>query len=168
MKKNILTILFAALLLLTSCSNDPDPSQAVETIPLSSEEIELLDAIGDDLVVISETDYANMVTEIIYHSDTYVGQVIQIEGIYSSSMNDDSIPYIYRTLTNNGSETICGLPLVYLEKEFPEEAWIRVSGIVNNGEINGASATVLEVVAIESLSEDGQKILEWTGSTHNH
>ena len=50
----------------------------------------------------------------------------------------------------------------------PDNAWIRVSGIVNKGEVNGSEGTILEVIAVESLSETGQKSLEWTGSAHNH
>jgi uncharacterized membrane protein YcgQ (UPF0703/DUF1980 family) len=182
MKKILLSILFAALLTMSACNNNPehisdttndsgintDLPQSVETIPLNQDEISLLEAIGSDLEIISESNYADIVTEMIYHTDSYIGKVVQIEGIFSSNLNGDSIPYVYRTLTNNGDETICGLPLMYLEKDIPDDVWIRVSGIVNDGEVNGTTATVIEVVAIESLSEDGQKILEWTGSTHNH
>lgn len=166
MKKILLTVIFAALLTICACSNST--SQPVETISLTEEEVNLLNAIGDDIEVVSESKYAEIVTEMIYHTHSYTGKVIQVEGVFSSNLNGASLPYVYRTLTNNGVETICGLPLLYLDKEIPDNAWIRVTGIVNSGEVNGASATVLEVVAIESLSKEGQKVLEWTGSTHNH
>ena len=166
MKKFLLSILIAALLAMSGCNNNTP--QSAETVPLNQEEVGLLDAIGSDLEIIPEANYADTVTEMIHHTDAYTGKVVQIEGVFSSNLNNTSIPYVYRTLSNNGSETICGLPLLYLEKDIPDNAWVRVSAIVSKGEVNGKSATVLEVVAIESLSEEGQKILEWTGSTHNH
>ncbi len=115
----------------TNASGSISVSQSTETIPLNQEEVALLEAIGSDLVVISETNYADVVTEMIYHTDSYSGKVIQVEGVFSSNLNGDSIPYVYRTLSNNGAETICGLPLAYLEKDLPDSAWVRVSGIVH-------------------------------------
>ena len=178
MKKILLSILVAMLLAMSACNNNLGPISdtsddtnmtiPAETVPLTEEEIDLLNAIGNDLRVISEADYANEVTEMIHHTASYTGQVVQIEGVYSSNLNGDSIPYVYRTLVANGTETTCGLPLVYLETEIPDKAWIRVSAIVGSGEVNGKSVTVLEVIAIESLSKSGQKTVEWTGSAHNH
>lgn len=167
MKKILLSILFVVLLTMSACNNNPDKIP-VETIPLNQDEISLLDAIGSDLEIIPESEYADIVTEMIHHTNSYTGKVVQIEGVFSSNLNGDSVPYVYRTLTNKSVKTICGLPLVYLTKEIPDDAWIRVSGIINSGDVNGTSVTVLEVIAIESLSESGQKTLKWTGSTHNH
>ncbi len=168
MKKIVLFFLLVTLLLICACSNeqssDNEDAQPIETISLSSEEKELIEAIGSDLEIITDSDYADTVIEMIYHTDSYVGRVFQIEGVYSSNLNEDSVPYVYRTLNNNGSETVCGLPLAYLEKDIPDNSWVRVFGIVNKGD----DGTVLDVIAIESLAEAGQKTLTWAGSSHNH
>lgn len=173
MKKILLSILFALLISMSACNNVPmsdieNPDNSTETVSLSAEELELIEAIGTDLEVVTDSNYADTVTEMIYHTDSYVGRVFQIEGVYSSNLNGDSVQYVYRILNNNGSETVCGLPLVYMEKEILDNSWIRVFGIVNKGDVNGSDGTVLDVIAVESLSKAGQKTLTWTGSAHNH
>ncbi len=165
-RKILLSVLSLALLAMSACVNTPVNQVNVETVPLTQEESSILEAIGGDLEIISEANYANEVTEIIYHTNSYTGRVVQLEGIFSSNLNGDSIPYVHRTLVNEGIETVCGLPLLYLEKEIQDNAWIRVSGIVNIGEVGGKAVAVLEVIAIESLAERGKEVLEWSGHTH--
>ncbi|MBQ6809192.1 MAG: hypothetical protein IJP09_00610 [Clostridia bacterium] len=179
MKKILFMVIIAMLLTIVSaCNNtdipnipdDPDTPNIPETpiIALTPEEANLLQAIGADLNVIEESEYAETLTEMIYHVGSYSGTVVQFEGIYDSNLNGNSITYVYRILSNNGTETICGLPLSYMEKEIPDNSWVRVSGIINASEVNGTQATVLEVIAIETLAEKGAEKLDWTGSTHQH
>lgn len=164
MKKFLITVLIILSLLTISACKENTP---VSTISLSQEEIEIIEAIGEDLEIISEEDYPETVTEMIHHTNLYEGRVVQIEGVYSENIND-ATPYVYRILSHNKMETTCGLPLLYVEKDIPENAWVRVYAIVNKGKIDDKDATVLEVIAVETLAEGGQKTLEWNGSSHNH
>lgn len=167
MKKILLSFLLFALLAVCSCNTEPttDIEIPIETVSLSSEEMELIEAIGSDLEIVTESDYADTVTEMVYHTDSFMGRVFQIEGIYSSELNEDSTPYIYRKLINNGVETVCGLPLAYMEKDIPDDSWVRAFGIINK---DNTGRTIFEIIAIESLAEDGQRTLEWNGGLHNH
>ena len=158
-KKYILTLLISSLIFIAACGNGTVSKKA---IPLSAEESELLEIIGNDLEIIVEKDYAHTVSEIIAHTNQFTGKVVQLEGAYS---DNDNNPIVYRILINEGEETICGLPLVFLEKELPDDSWIRVSGIVNESK---SGAAVLEVIAVEALPVSGNKTLKWNGMTHQH
>lgn len=167
MKKNLLIIVLSVLMVMATACGSTDREVNVN-IPLTDEEAGILEAIGSDLVVIEEKDFAESVTEMIYHTSSYVGKVVQLEGCFSKNFAGTSKSYVYRTLKDGDVETICALPLNYLDKDIPDGAWIRVAAIVNSGDVNGGEGTVLEVVAIEALETRGQQTLEWSGSAHNH
>ena len=147
------------MLFLTACQNENES----KPVPLSAEESEVLEAIGDDLEIIDESDFADIVPELIAHVGQNVGKVIQLEGAYSSN---DGSPFVYRILKNGNDETICALPLIFVEKDLPEDSWIRVSGIVNQDESD--KKAVLEVIAVESLQKSGKRTLKWNGPAHQH
>ncbi len=165
-KRFILFICAVLLLLCTSCSSDTPTSTKVVT--LDSDEQLVLDAMGDDIKIVSEEDYPITVTELVAHTASYTGQVYQIEGIFTMAHFNDGNPFVYRTLINGNTKTIAGLPLKFLTKEIDEGSWVRVTGIINEGTVDGTKLTVLEVVAIETVGERGNAELTWSGSSHNH
>lgn len=134
---------------------------------LTEDEQENIDLLADELIEITDEDYATTVSEMQYHLDQFSGQVYHMEGVYTTEHNGDT-PYIYRTLVNGEEETFCGLPLVYVTKEIENGSWVSVTGIVNVHEINGESVNALEVLAIQTLDEQGEATLEWSGSEHAH
>lgn len=149
--------------------NETETEAAVdEDVSLTEEEKKIIEEMGDDVQIISEADYPATVTELSYHVGEYDGQVFQLEGIYTTETFEGGYPYVYRVLNNNGEKTNCGLAMEYIEKEIPEGAWVRVTAIVSSAEINGVSSTVLQVVAIETLSNAGNAELTWDGSEHGH
>lgn len=164
--KRITLIICCALLLvlLAGCG-----AAKTEMIALTQEEIGILQQMGDDVNVIAEADYPSIVMELQAHPDIFSGQVYQLEGVYTTAtVNDVETPYVYRTLVHDGEKTTCGLPLKYLEKELPQNAWVCVTAIINTGDFDGKSYTVMEVVSVETLAQAGQAELPWDGIGHQH
>lgn len=165
MKKIALLLCTALLLLSLAACGDT----AAAPIPLTEEEAGILEAMGSDVNLITDADYANALTTLQAHPGTFSGQVYQFEGVYTTStVNGVETPFVYRTLVHDGAETICGLPLKYLEKELPDGAWARVTAIVGTDDFGGETQTVMEVVAVETLEKAGQSQLEWDGVGHHH
>lgn len=150
----------------TTSTSAGDRQVTYEEVPLTEEEKSILEAMGSDVNIIANEDYRTTVSELIYHTSSFVGTVYQLEGVFSLDGEEASV---FRTLVNGEQTQILGLPLRYLEKEIDNGAWIRVTGIVAEGERNGETGTVLDVVAIETLPEYGQANLQWDGSSiHQH
>lgn len=146
---------------------ETEKSETTKTaVPLTDEEKDILEQMGEDIIVVTEDDYAEVVEELQYHTGEFNGKVYQLEGLYTAEA--DGVPYVSRTLINDGEKTVCGLPIAYLEKEIETDSWVRVTGIVNEGEVDKETVNVLEVVAIEVLAERGNAELEWDGAAHQH
>lgn len=164
--KRIIAVICSVLLALAiaGCgSGDAD------SVSLTKEESKVLEAMGDDVNVIADEDYAGIVVELQAHPDNFAGQVYQLEGVYTTvSINGADTPFVYRTLVHDGEETVCGLPMKYLEKELSDGAWIRVTAIIGAEDYGGEVCTVMEVVAVEVPDEAGQPQLEWDGVGHQH
>ncbi|MCI9379112.1 MAG: hypothetical protein HFI06_11520 [Eubacterium sp.] len=114
---------------------------------------ELLELLGDEIHVVQDDDYAQMVKEFQEHTDEHSGKVYQMEGTY---MLEGETPYIARTLTDGSEDGVIGLPLKYLLEPPEENSPIRVTGIVNEGEIDGKTVAVLEAIVVEPLEGQGQ------------
>lgn len=136
-----------------------------EAVPLTEEEQEILELMGSDILMVAEEDYISTMAELIYHTASFTGQVFQIEGVFSS---DGENMTVSRTLVNGEQTLVLGLPLRYLNKELVSGSWVRITGIVAEGEVDGRSATVLDVVAAEGLEDIGQENLPWDGSPIHH
>lgn len=134
-------------------------------IPLDEDEIELLSLVEADINYITDQNYAEVVPELAAHTGEFSGYLYQIEGL---CLLDGDTPYVARTLVNGKKKTTSGLPLKYMEKTIEEGSWIRVTGVIQEGEIDGETVNVLEVIAIESLSAMGQSELTWSGASHSH
>lgn len=148
-------------------SSEASVSQPTEAIPLTEEETGILEAMGEDVNVVTEAEYPTTVTEMNHHTAQYAGQVYQLEGVYTTTtINGVDTPYVYRTLVNGEEKTVCGLPMKYLEKDLADGSWIRVTAIINSGDFDGETCTVAEVVAVETLAEAGQAELQWSGDPH--
>ncbi len=183
--KKIVLLLFTALFLISCAACTPkseanpnetpevstpsETEEKLEAIPLSEEEQRILKEMGEDVQSVSEEDFGNTVTELVFHGEDFVGQVFQMEGLYTvTAVNQVETPFVSRTMVNGQEKTVCGLPLKYLEKDLSDGAWIRVTGIINTADFEGETATVLEVVAVEALETPGQAELSWTGPAHQH
>lgn len=143
----------------------PDVTDA-DTGILTADEEEILSLLEEDITVITDETYAEIV-EMQYHPEEFTGKVYQLEGVYTMEHNGDT-PYIYRTLVNGKEEIFCGLPLVYSDKNMEEGTWVKATGIVNVHEIEGENQIAFEIVAIQSMEESGNLLLEWSGSEHTH
>lgn len=175
MKKSILVILCLVLCLSICACNNVDtpetttgitPEVSYEIISLTPEEEGIIEAIGSDVNVVTDETYVKTIGELIYHSHEYSGTVYQLEGVFSVDGENLSI---YRTLVNGDTKETLGLPLQYVEKEIEDGAWIRVTAIVSEIEVDGSYTTALDVVAIESLAAYGQAEIQWDGSEiHQH
>lgn len=174
MQKKCMRVLLCLLLCLSmaACGGKEQPASThdhqptYQIVSLTDQEKEILKAMGKDVQVISDADYASMVTELIYHTDSYLGTVYQLEGVFSI---DGENGFVYRTLVNGEQTQILGLPLDCLYKQIDDGAWIRVTGIVDEDLSDGHHSTVLDVVAIETLATYGQDELKWDGSpVHQH
>lgn len=182
----VITVILSAVLLAALCTacgshdepavtvSDSMPAQNIETVAtqveavsLSEEDVELLAVMGDDILVLDDDSYAAAVTELMYHVGEFNGLVYQLEGVYTTQMDVEGTPYVYRTLVNGEETTVAALPIVYLEQNVAEGSWVRVTGIVGTAELGGAQATVLEIVTIENI-DAGAAELAWAGSEHAH
>ena len=114
---------------------------------------ELLEVLKDDIHVVADNDYAAMVKAFTEETDQYTGDIYQLEGLYTT---ENGFPYITRTAADGDSKTASGMPLKYVDGEPEEGAWIRITGIVNYGEVNGENRAVLETVVLEVMEEQGQ------------
>lgn len=156
---------------MAACSKKDDKKKSEKTttntykVSLNEDEEELLDAVNDDIHVVTDDDYIDTLVELISHTDTFSGQIYQIEGTFT---NDGDVPYVSRELVSDGDKAVLGLPLMYLTKDMGMSTWVRVTGIINEGEVGGESQTVLEVIAIESIPETGQAQLPWEGNFEHH
>lgn len=172
MKKLTVFLICAAMCIaMAACGGSGEPvatdaNVAFDPVPLTEEEAAVIEMMAEDINHISDADYISSVSEIIYHTDAFEGQVFQLEGILSI---DGESMSLYRNLVHGDQTQKLGLPLRYLEKEVPSGAWVRVTGIVASAEVDGQTVSVLDIAAIEGLSEAGQAELEWDGgSTHQH
>ena len=107
----------------------------------------------DDIHVVADDDYAAMVKAFTEETNQYTGDIYQLEGLYTT---ENGFPYITRTVVDGDSKTASGMPLKYVDGEPEEGAWIRITGIVNYGEVNGENRAVLETVVLEVMEEQGQ------------
>lgn len=155
LKKSFLVIVVLALLVscCVSCQK-----QYGET--LTSEEIELLKAIENDIQVVYEPEYVNTVTLLKEHTHDYEGQIFQMEGVYSLKYGHGETPCVYRSVMIEGQEWIYSMLISGVTKTVEEGNWIRVTGILSNkADDHGHSNVVLDVLAIEILSQEGTALI---------
>lgn len=169
MNKKFLSAFLCIVLsiLLTACGNKASEEFKTEkvdydAVTLTEEENGILNAMGADVNVITDDTYVSTVSELVYHTETYAGSVYQMEGVISIDGENVSV---YRTLVHGDETMQLGLPLRYMEKDIVDGAWVRVTGVVAEGD----SGTVLDVVAIEAPTQYGQTEFEWDGEDiHQH
>ena len=144
-------------------SKDTEGEESGEPEPLldaDATDEELLDVLKDDIHVVADDDYVAMVKAFTEETDEYAGDIYQLEGLYTT---EDGFPYVTRTVVDGDSRTASSMPLKYVDEEPEEGAWIRVTGIVNRGEVNGEDRAVLETVVLEIMEEQGQAELSAHG-----
>ena len=171
MKRILVSLFFIILLLLSSsCSSNFEISSDLETlnesvseqdsytkITLSPEDEEVLEAIGSDMHVVSDSTYIETVNSIISNPQDLVGQVYQIEGLMTyEQVHDEKTAYVYRYLkAQNGDTVKLGIHIDNLYA-FPDDGdWVKVTGIVAIKEHDGHSHIALDAVAIETPDMHG-------------
>lgn len=128
---------------------------------LTSREIELLKAVEKDIQVVYEPEFVSTVTTLQSHAHDYEGQIFQLEGVYSTKYGHGDIPCVYRSVMNEGREYIYTMLITGFSKEIADGSWIRVTGILNSkADDHGHSNVVLDVLAIEILSQEGNPLIE--------
>lgn len=170
--KRIISILLCVALcaVLAACGGNTEQKTAesaqkysFEAVPLTDEEKEIVALMGDDINVVSDADYISTVTEILYHGNSFTGMVYQLEGTLTV---DGETVALSRNLVSDKETMVLGLPLRYMNKEIGSGAWVRVTGIVA---ANDDGQSVLDVVAIECLAQQGQANMSWDGGeVHQH
>ncbi len=117
-----------------------------ETKAMSDEE--LLAALGDNINVIAEDAYAETVSAFLDRTDDYVGKIYQLKG---SFVKEGENAY----LAVDGKEENGGIriPLKCLLEEPEAGSDVRVTGIVNYGDVDGESVPVLDVAVLENAQD---------------
>lgn len=126
----------------------------------------MLELMEPDIVIVNDENYISAVSEILYHPGAFDGAVYQLEGLLT--VDGDSV-ILSRNLVHGDETRTLDVSLRYLEKEIPNGVWARVTCIVASVEADGNAASVLDIVAIETLPQAGRLNLDWDGeSTHHH
>lgn len=132
-------------------------------VAMTDEEKELVEALKEDTTTVTDDTFISQVAEILYHTADETGKVYELEGVFGVDGNSQTLS---RTLVNGSEKTVLSLPLRYADKDVGNGAWIHVVGVVAADD-NGAS--VLDVVAMESLAKAGNAELSWAGGEiHQH
>lgn len=118
---------------------------------------ELLELVDEDIHVVTDDDYIETINDIKKNTDKYSGQLYQIEGTW---VEKDGTSYISRTVVDGEDKKELSLPLVYMNKDLEEGAWIKVTGVINTGEVDKKTVAVLEAVVVEPLETQGQAELQ--------
>lgn len=171
MKKVISILLCIALCAaLAACGGgagketQPAAKYSFAAVPLTDEEKEIISMMGEDVIVVTDADYVATVVEVLYHGAAHSGKVYQMEG--TLTVDGENVTLSRNLVSSKETQTL-SLPLRYLEKDIGSGAWVRVTGIVSVDAESGAS--VLDIVAIECLDQQGQANMNWDGGEiHQH
>lgn len=165
MKKTIAMILAALLCLaLAACGTHPSAPAAVDPAAYSADEEAGIAAFGDDLVTVTDETFPETATELIAHAGAFDGTPYRMQGVYKLV---NGTPCLTRVLRANGEENEIALPLSLLLKDYTDGDWIEVVGIAASGG-GGETQTVLDVIAVKSLAQSGEAVLDWDGEAHTH
>lgn len=159
---NIVTALIIAALLCCGCGfrnaddsasdGDGNTTQSLEPITLSSEELDVLDKMGDDVIIVPGTEYSEVIAGIKQSPTDHVGKVYTFEGYcVMLDVHGEKQPHLSDIADVTGSASDGVLQLRYLVKEIPDKSHIRVTVIVATDDHDAHSHIVLDVVAIETI-----------------
>ena len=115
---------------------------------------ELLEVLKEETTVVADADYAAMLRSFQEDTNDHVGQIYQLEGAY---VVEDGVPYLSRTAVDGEEREPCRIPLKYIMEEPEEGAWIRVTGILNLGEVGAKVVPLLEVAVLQLPDTPGQE-----------
>jgi len=121
-----------------------DEEEEVPDLALDEEDEELLDAFGDDLIVVAPEDFAEAVGSLTADSE---GLVYQLTGYYMTA-GDGATDYLVDS-TDNISATLL---LRYLPDDLTMGGYYTVTGIVALEEHGDHSHIVFDVVLVETYA----------------
>lgn len=154
-------VLFTIVVLLLAVSSCVSCKKDEYGDTLTADEIELLEAVKDDIQVVYETEYVSVVTTLQSHAHDYEGQIFQLEGVYSETFGHGETPCVYRSVMSGERELIYPMLITGFSKKIEEGSWIRVTGILDSKpDDHGHENTVLDVLAIEILSPEGNPLID--------
>ncbi len=153
MKKQLLAVLLAASMLLcfTACGASDETTDDSETITLSADDEALLEEFGDDLNVVEADDFAQFADSL---DESYVGQVYQVSGYYISAVSDEEEDGEVDLICSSMDEDASVILLRYLNTELTIGSRYTVTGIIAMEEHEDHSHIYLDVVTVESYSEN--------------
>ena len=118
-------------------------------VAMTDEEKDLVTALKEDTITLTDADYAAQVSDILANTADQTGKVYELEGVLGV---DGENKTVYRTLVKGSEKTVLALPLRYADKDIGAGAWVHVVGVVA---ADDSGASVLDVVAMESLAKAG-------------
>ena len=128
----------------SSQDNQEDRKEPILDADATDEE--LMELIEDDINYVEAESYGKVVAEIREDTKKFSGQLYQFKGFFTK---DNGTPYISDSPADNG-EAGNRLPLRYLTEEPGEGTEVRITGVVNEDEVEGVKTPVLDVVTVET------------------
>lgn len=115
-------------------------------------------------IEITEKMYVTYINEIYTNTSDYVGDMITIEGMFTSDyyeQNGKTYYYVYRVgpgcCGNDGS--MCGFEFTYDGTMPSVNDWIKVTGKLRTYEEDGYVYLTLDAVSVDILSERGKEVV---------
>lgn len=165
MKKilNIILISICIIIVLTGCSKK-----------VSEENINVYEKKdSQEIIKIMENVYVDYINDIYLDSSKYIGKTIEIEGMFTQSIDEDNKNhmYVYRLTDiiehshdeeseceeNHEVESKCGLEFNYNENLPNENDWIKVVGTLEEQDgnliINADSVEIMKERGLEKVNQ---------------
>ncbi len=130
----------------TEADLQQEESSQEALLPADASDEELLEAIKEDIHVVSDSDYEATVAELMAHTNQYSGKLYQLEGFYVKNSQNT---YLAKEAGQNDVDSC--LLLKYLPEDIADNAPVRITGIVNEDTADGKTVAALEVVVAENL-----------------
>jgi hypothetical protein len=117
---------------------------------------------NDDIVVIGERMFATQITSIRMNQRDYIGRIIQLEGIFESSMfGDHSLQVVYRRLMSDGccAEDTVGFEVVW-DGVYPQSnSWVEAVGVLETFRRDGQNYLRLNLKSLNVLPVRGREFV---------
>ena len=154
----------ALMLLLAGCSVERSggaaPDESALAASQGSARTTSAQAVGGDVVELTEKMYVTYLNEIYANTQDYLGRTIRLQGMFTAIFyepTDTTYYYVYRIgpgcCGNDGS--MAGFEFTW-DGEMPNENdWIEVTGVLGEYEIDGLSYLTLNASSVNIMKERG-------------
>lgn len=118
------------------------------------------DKSSGEIIDITEKMYVTYINDIYVNKEDYLGKTVKIEGMFKGAYydkTDTTYYYVYRVgpgcCGNDGS--MCGFEFTY-DGEMPKDNdWIKVIGVLDSYEEDGAEYLTIRATSVEVMDERG-------------